>query len=207
MLNLSLGKRFRKWYYANVTKKINMLQKQQKKNNTKKALRIASATILGIFLLLLVLEKTNVTSFITLNKPSSTAKSDEPTPEQKRDEDALNAQNKQDLIEQEDEPSTASEVGANATGNIELSAKQEDNNTVTVFTKLYNYGDGTCELTVTNSGTPVLQYADVIYQAEYSSCAGFSVPIEGLGQGTWNITVKVSSNGTSGTKTISFKVS
>ena len=90
--------------------------------------------------------------------------------------------------------------------NIDLSAKRESNNSVTVFTKLTGVSNGTCSLSVQNGSSSYLNSADIIYQTEYSTCAGFSVPIEKLGSGTWNISLTVTSGGQSYSKIKTFKV-
>jgi hypothetical protein len=89
---------------------------------------------------------------------------------------------------------------------ISLSARQESNNSVTVVTKLYGYSSGSCQLQVTNGDQTESQSAEVIYQSQYSTCAGFSVPTGKLGAGTWNIKLTTTSEGLVKTKSISFKV-
>lgn len=89
---------------------------------------------------------------------------------------------------------------------IDLSARQEPNSTVTVFSKLYGYSDGSCELKITNGARATSQNAPIIYQREFSSCAGFSVPINSVGTGNWTITLAVTSAGSTETKSISLEV-
>lgn len=89
---------------------------------------------------------------------------------------------------------------------IGLSAQQENNNTVTVFTKLYGYSDGTCNLSVSNGSKSYSTSAAVIYQADFSSCEGFTVPINKLGTGTWSIKLSVETKGKTYHKTISLGV-
>lgn len=180
----------------------------------KKTLLIALGVVLLLGLLLVVLEKKHVTNFVKnplgSNSPSGSP-TDGPTPDQKAAEDALNAANKQKLIESEaatqnKDPQTKPSTPSASDQSITMSARQESNNTVTVFTKLYNYSSGSCNLTVTNGGQTNTQTATVMYQPEYATCAGFSVPVSGLGSGTWNINLKVISNGATTTKSISFEV-
>lgn len=182
--------------------------KQKNKKNTKKLLLSLLAALLFAGLLFVVLEKTNVTNFIKDDQPAEAGviEDDGPTPEQKQEEEAVNAANKDQLIQKEGSQPTGKENTDPASKTIGLSAQQESNNTVTVFTKLYNFSSGSCSLTVTNGSASNNQTAAVIYQAEYSICAGFSVPTSGLGAGTWNINLKVDSDGTSAAKDISFEV-
>ncbi len=127
-----------------------------------------------------------------------------PTAEQKQQDAQVNADAKKQVIDKAADSNAPSTTPP--TTSIELTAKQESNNTVTVFTKLPGYSDGSCQLTTTNGASTNSQTANVIYQPEYSSCAGFSVPISALGKGTWTIKLSVTSNGTTESKTISFEV-
>ena len=44
---------------------------------------------------------------------------------------------------------------------------------------------------VTVNGKKYSQEAEIIYQPEYSTCAGFSVPISSVGNGSWDISLSV----------------
>lgn len=90
--------------------------------------------------------------------------------------------------------------------NVSLTVKKSDSSSVTVITKLVNYSDGACSLTVTNGSKTVTQNAQVVYAPDYSSCAGFSVPISSLGTGTWSISLAVTSGGVTTTKTTTYEV-
>lgn len=115
---------------------------------------------------------------------------------------------KQELVDPgsgKPDESTSNNSTPHPASSIDLSAKQEANNSVTVFSKLFNIGSGTCNLTVVNGNNSASQQAEVIYQSEFSTCAGFSIPIAGLGSGTWTITLSVSGNPVAPT-TITFGV-
>jgi hypothetical protein len=94
----------------------------------------------------------------------------------------------------------------NQSTSIQLSARQEANGSVTVFTKLYGYSAGTCRLEVTNGQATQTQTAEIIYQSQFSTCAGFSVPSDKLGAGTWDIKLTATSEESVKTKSIAFKV-
>lgn len=79
-------------------------------------------------------------------------------------------------------------------------------NNVVVSTQLAGYSDGTCKLTATNGAKTNSQTADVIYAPSFSTCAGFVVPIDDLGHGTWNLTLDVTSGGITSTKTTTYEV-
>lgn len=118
-------------------------------------------------------------------KPVSNQDQSGPTAEQLKQEAEFNSQKKQDLIE----GNSSTPSAPTTTDSVTLSAQKESNGTVTIFTKIYGVGRGTCNLQVTNSSQQTSQTAEVIYQPEYSSCAGFSVPISELGSGNWTIKV------------------
>lgn len=153
-------------------------------------------------LVLFALEKSGVTNFI--NGPATEG----PTPAQKEQDTSASAAKKKALIEDTNskaDPYSSSD-GSEVNKRVEVSAAQEANNTVTVFTKLYGYSDGSCLLTVTNGTKTTTQTAAAMYQSEFSSCAGFSVPIGPLGKGTWSIKLSVTSADKTQDKSISFEV-
>ena len=167
----------------------------------KKILIIISAVI-GLVILLAILEKTHVINMFH-KTPTPTQG---PTAEQKQQEADANADAKKQLLEEKAKTDGSTVPSTNSNKSIDLSAKQETNNTVTVFTKLPGYSDGSCELTTTNGVKTYNQSAKVIYQAEFSSCAGFSIPISVLGKGSWSISLAVTSNGATESKSLTFEV-
>ncbi len=96
---------------------------------------------------------------------------------------------KQELVENENEAETPQ-----LDPSIEMSLSQS-NQQVAVSTKLYDYSDGNCTLKVTQAGNEYKSTAPIIFQAEFSTCAGFSVPVSELGMGTWNVLMTVESAG------------
>lgn len=164
-----------------------------------KKLLVAAAIIVGLMLLALILEKTHV---INLYHKTPTSSQNGPTPEQKQQESQTNADAKKEVIEKgNSDPSVT-----NPAKSIDLSARQEANNTVTVFTKLPGYSSGSCDLTVSNGAKTSTQSVQLLFQPEFSTCAGFSVPIGPLGKGTWNIKLAVTSGGSTESKSISYEV-
>lgn len=112
-----------------------------------------------------------------------------------------NSKSKQDFIENNSSDSTETPPK-----NVSLSAKMGSNNDVVVLTKLTSIGSGTCELIVTNGSKQVTQTAEIIYQPEYSSCAGFTVAKSSLGSGSWVLKLTITSGGESTTETITYEV-
>lgn len=75
-------------------------------------------------------------------------------------------------------------------GALEVTASQEGL-TVVILTKIKNLASGTCSLTVHTSSKSITKTAALIYQPEFSSCAGFSIPVGETGTGHLDITVAV----------------
>ena len=118
-----------------------------------------------------------------------------------------NADAKQTLIE-EDERDNQPTPRDETSPSVDLWTKQESDNTVTVFTKLSGYDGGKCELTITNNSKNHAFNADIIYQEEYSSCAGFSIPTDTVGAGKWSLTLKtIDLQGNNYSKTITSDIS
>lgn len=175
----------------------------------KKKILIIAAIIASLLLVLGVLEASNVTDFVGPGK-KSTPQVDNggPTIEEEKATAEAEANAKKDLIENSktSETTGSSNSTPQTAPTIELSANKEADSTVTVFTKLYKIGSGTCALNVTNGSKQSSQTASVVYQPEYSTCAGFSVPIASLGVGNWSITLNVSASGQNYTKNITYEV-
>jgi hypothetical protein len=134
--------------------------------------------------------------------------------EGQKQETQLNADNKKGFIENGGSSNTGSSDSSSSNSapaqnddstNIQLSARQETNGSVTVFTKLYGFSAGSCQLDVSSGSNTESQTAEIIYQSQFSTCAGFSVPSSKLGSGTWKIKLTTTSAGSIKTKTISFE--
>ena len=93
--------------------------------------------------------------------------------------------------------------GVTSSSSIAASASQEGDQ-ITVKTKLYNVSSGQCNLVAANGSESVTREAPIMYQPEYSTCAGFSIPRDELGPGTWTIEITASSE--SSTKSTSIKL-
>ncbi len=156
-----------------------------------------------------------VVLFYILANDDSKANNQDEAAKQAQQEAMVNSDAKKEFVEQETSPPNQSDnpkaqpapaPSAPASKNIELTARQEANSTVTVFTKLLNYSEGSCQLQVVNGTKTATQNAAIVYQREFSSCAGFSVPIDPLGKGTWTIRLTTNSAGTSDTKIIALEI-
>ena len=115
----------------------------------------------------------------------------------------VDAQNKKTYIENNNNKADDSShpTTPNPSSEISLSAKQEANGSVTVTTKLPSVSSGTCTLSEINGTKTSSQSAPIIYQPEFSTCAGFSIPQSTLGSGIWKIDLKLSGSSTASAST------
>ena len=133
------------------------------------------------------------------------------TPAQKASEQQHNATSKQQFNDSAVQQAAGQPAGqqqpqpASTSQQIELRAETAGQ-AVTVYTKLAHASSGTCSLRIRNGEHEQQQTAAIIYQPEFSSCAGFSVPVAPLGQGQWQIELTVTTDGATLTKTITHKV-
>lgn len=128
-----------------------------------------------------------------------------PTKAEQKQQSRNDAQNKQDFLDNTssqsqqnkgDNPTTdpPSTTSPKPLPTLTLTASQSGAS-VTILTNMQNVPSGTCKLTVTNGTANTTQVADVIYQPQFSSCAGFSVPTSSVGSGLWQISVSVVPSG------------
>lgn len=133
------------------------------------------------------------------------------TPAQKASEQQHNATSKQQFNDSTVQQAAGQPAGqqqprpAPTSQQIELRAETAGQ-AVTIYTKLAHASSGTCSLRIRNGEREQQQTAAIIYQPEFSSCAGFSIPVVPLGQGQWQIELTVTTDGATLTKTITHKV-
>ena len=127
-------------------------------------------------------------AYFFLNRPTSgdTINAD-PAPARLNDEEAAA---KQEFVEKYDKQS---DQAPELNPRVELTATNKDG-TVTITTKLYDFSDGSCELSIRNTDKTYTDTAQIIYQPEHSTCAGFSLPVSELGSGTWQVDVNATSS-------------
>lgn len=124
--------------------------------------------------------------------PSSTKQ----TPEQKVQESETDTDAKKTFIEttQAEEIPGTEPPTPTTPETIEITPSK-GSGIVTVATKLHGYAAGTCNLTVTNNGKTTSYNANILYQPEFSTCAGFSINISDIGTGQWQINLTVTPEG------------
>lgn len=163
---------------------------------------IATAIIILVVAIIAILELTNVTHLFhtsqTRKNALETAKSDNARKK------ALTEQNNQNSSGKAT-PAPTTYTPPNNPNDIVI-APTQSGDTVTIMTKLYHYSSGTCALHITNGSHTYDANAQVIFETQFSTCAGFSVPVSKLGTGDWNITLNVSSSNITQTQTATIKV-
>lgn len=78
---------------------------------------------------------------------------------------------------------------------VSVSASQPVSTEVTIVTKLQGFASGVCKISAQNGSDTYTAEAPILYQPEYSSCAGFTIPTSELGNGTWSIVLNVTPTG------------
>jgi hypothetical protein len=177
------------------------MTKSTKQKSRKKNLLIALGVLLSVAVTLFILEITDTTHFFHTSQQEK----------DKQQAALIDAKKKKTFTQTtsssgKGESSNTTYTPPNNPDNIIIDAKQESANQAVITTKLYGYSDGTCSLNIQNDGHTYTANAQVIYQAEYSSCAGFSVPTNTLYTGTWNISLSVTSGGITQTKATTLEV-
>ena len=169
----------------------------------KKVVTLAAVVVLALAGLMFALEATDTINLLHSPQDSS---QDGPTPRQKAQERKTNSQAKENFLDNayKEGPTDSTPDPNQAT--IELSAEQQGSNVV-VLARMHEVANGTCTLTATIGTKSTRQTAVVIYQPEFSSCAGFSIPVSTLGSGKWVIELSVTNDsGVSISKTIQQEV-
>jgi TPP-dependent trihydroxycyclohexane-1,2-dione (THcHDO) dehydratase len=91
---------------------------------------------------------------------------------------------------------------------IIITANNEQNGSITIISNLGSLPDGECNLTITHISESITKTAPVIYQPEYSSCAGFTISATEKSQltvGTWTIVLSAVSNSITYKSELSFE--
>lgn len=157
--------------------------------NTRYTKKLIALAILFSLLILIAgaaaLEKLHIIDFVKTSKDSPAG----PTESEKKQQHETEQNAKKDFVESPDPVQNPANTPSSSS--IQLSAKQEANGSVTVLSKLFGVSDGTCTLFISNGSTSYTDSAELIYQPDFSSCAGFSVPKDKLGAGQWSIKLTV----------------
>lgn len=148
---------------------------------------IVVALAIAALVALLILEKTKTTDIVKMPQ----TKKQQDTKKQQEAEQKAAVEAKQNYLDESVKtPDTTDAVPATtpSSSSMTLSAKQEGD-TVTILTQLSGISSGECVLSLQNGSTTKQEKAQIIYQPEFSSCAGFSIAKSSLGAGTWKISL------------------
>lgn len=120
-----------------------------------------------------------------------------------------------DSLKNPDSPTTPSKPGMSveesdpATSQLDSQVSiraSREGSSVVVRSQLEGFDRGTCEIKITNGTKAYSDSADIIYQPQGSLCAGFSIPIDKLGAGRWNVKLEASGAHASGSASTSIEV-
>ncbi len=185
-----------------------------------KTLALIAAIVLLVLAVFFALEKFNITNLTNVSTGSksdtTTGGNTGPTKEEQAAQAQSDATQKQDYLDTTTKTDTSTPSDTtndtsqsstdSTTPTLALSASQ-DGGSVTVLTRIQNIPEGLCKLSVKNGSKSTSQTAQIIYQTQFSSCAGFSVPVSSVGTGTWAISLTATSkSGSEITKYITLEV-
>ncbi len=165
-----------------------------RKNNNRHALIIILVVVFAIGILSVYLIENNRSKLVKITGTQTTQ-----TENQKNQEKAASAESKQQYLDnvygasQSGQSQNNKPTQNNDPQDLSIEAKQEGA-AVVVLTKIKGVASGTCNLSVTMGGLSISESSQIIYQPEFSSCAGFSIPINKLGSGSWVIKLTVNEN-------------
>ncbi len=118
-----------------------------------------------------------------------------PTTQQKQEQKQTQAEQKQDFVENKSGVTSASPAPTPTDSDQISFTTTQQSDSIIVTTQLTGFASGTCRLIVTNGSKSITQDATILYQPEFSSCTGFSVPISSLGAGQWSLTLQATPTG------------
>lgn len=192
-----------------------MIKSSSRTSRLPRILAFVAAAVLLALAILFALEKFNITNITNVSSGSSSQDSNGgntgPTEEEAAMQAQLEADQKQNYLDSlnsaDNNPASSSGSQTNTdSATLNISANQ-DSNTITVLTQIQGIAEGTCRLSASNDSKTTVQSAQIIYQPEFSSCAGFSVDSSALGAGAWIISVTVTpTNGPTITQSTSLEV-
>ena len=166
-----------------------------KSNRSNKKILLITALIIAVVL------TSGIVYAISSNVFDSSEQSNKPTQEQVEEQTKTEVDDKQEFIDStKDEDLPGTNPPAPTSSDSITITTTVDSGMVTVNTKLSGFNSGSCELTIVNGSRSIVKNADVIYQPEFSTCAGFSILKNELNNGSWSLSLKVTEGSTTITK-------
>lgn len=139
------------------------------------------------------------------NGPTSSSASDKEKDSQKKQE----AIHKQEFLDSESKDGEVAPPSQHQITDESISLdKYESSTSLSIVTKITGFsGEGSCKITLSSSGKDTIyESAKILYQPEFSSCEGFSIPKSKLSAGDWLINLTLTINGTDFNKTTSHSI-
>lgn len=160
---------------------------------------VTIVAFVAVFIIAIAItEASGFTNF--LGAPDVTNKNQNTT---NNDDDEANSNDKKVFIENQTDNNTSPTVTSD---NISFKAAKESDGSVAIETTLKNVSDGTCNIKIVSNDIEYSQSATILYQASFSTCAGFSIPAGALPDGNWKISLSVTSKNITITKTTDIEV-
>lgn len=182
-----------------------------KKDKLARNVLIILSTVIAALLIIVILEVSGITNFfgwISGHRDTPTG----PTDEQKATQAQVDQSTKKAYIESDKNNADNTEqapipTDPDVVGITTHREQTTSSNSLIIVTTLKGFASGTCNLSIKNGDKVYDTQVQIIYQPEYSTCAGFSVPLERLGVGSWSITLTATpTGGTALEKTITVDV-
>lgn len=169
-----------------------MMKIKHKKSFNQKPLFIAIVVLVLVLIIFIAYR-------IDINKNNTQQQG--PTKEQIEKEKDTSSDGKQEFIEKSPTETDNSTWVTHESDDITLNTSKDSSNLI-INVQLKNYSNGTCEIIIKNGDDQYTKSADIIYQPSFSTCSGFSVPLNSLPSGVWQITLSATSKGIITTKSI-----
>lgn len=160
---------------------------------------LVAAAVFGIWFAFFRPQNTNTEVLDTSNNaigsvPSETKAKGKET--EKEDENATTGKKQTPTQYDGEDPNTLDEI----TGYISYAAVNYDHYSIRLTINQY-LSSGTCNLTMTSGSSTFTKAAEIATSASTSTCQGFDIPLSELSSGSWQISIKISADGKTGTIT------
>lgn len=166
-------------------------QKTAYKARDRKVFVVLAGAILLAGLVLLILEKTNVTNFIQIKNIDKASQPDRlpdvnyspPSQDQRNEVD----RRKDEILQSEQSDKTDTNIGVRITNAVQ----DVPGGPAYISTILSGISSGECTLTLrhSSSASVITRVANVTSAGTYYSCDGFQIEYSALGPGTWSVNI------------------
>lgn len=180
--------------------------KSTKKRNTKIVIVLAIIFVFAASASYYVLALNGAIFGWQLRKDSSSVDLQPPTEEEKE----AGRQVKEDVVEKAEGKPTNSDIpssGSSSTIVAGFSAINQNDDALQIRTIIQEVlSSGSCIITLKKDNQTVTKTTSVYPNASISTCQGFDIPTSELSPGTWDITIKVTSDNRDGSATTTTQI-